>query len=76
MALQGTDLLVVQHAGVVYKLEASALAAYTLGELSPNELPIASGSTLGAIKVGANLNISGDGTLNPKSFNAAVMVCN
>ena len=63
MALQGTDLLVVQHAGVVYKLEADALASYSLSKLSPSDLPVASGTELGAIKVGNNLSISGDGTL-------------
>jgi len=64
MALQGTDLLVVQHAGVVYKLEADALASFALSKLTPADLPIASGTELGAIKVGNNLSVSGDGTLD------------
>ena len=67
MALQGTDLLVVQHAGVVYKLEVDALSSYALSLLSQPggsaNLPIASSTELGAIKIGSNLSISGDGTL-------------
>jgi hypothetical protein len=59
MALQNTDLLVVNRAGTNYKLtyqELQTALAYTL--------PAATASTLGGVKVGANLSIDGTGVLS------------
>jgi hypothetical protein len=61
MALQTGDLFVVNRAGTSYKLDYAALQTalqYTL--------PQADGTTLGGIKVGANLSIATDGTLSAK----------
>ena len=63
MALQNTDLMVVQQGGTVYKVSVDQLSSSVLNNLSPSDLPIASAVELGAIKVGNNLNISGDGVL-------------
>lgn len=59
MALQTTDLFVVNRAGTSYKLDYASLKAalaYTL--------PQASGTVIGGVKVGANLAIAADGTLS------------
>jgi hypothetical protein len=59
MALQSTDLFVVNRAGTSYKVEYNVLKndlTYTL--------PTATGTTLGGVKVGANLAIASDGTLS------------
>lgn len=64
MALQNTDLMVVQQGGKVYKVSVDNVSTKVLENLKPSDLPIASATDLGAIKVGNNLNISGDGTLN------------
>ena len=63
MALQNTDLMVVQQGGTVYKVSVDQVSSTVLNNLSPGDLPIASASELGAIKVGNNLSINGDGVL-------------
>ena len=57
MALQNQDLLVVQQGQTVYKLPVGDLSTQVLGNLDPTDLPIASTSEAGAIKVGNNLTI-------------------
>jgi hypothetical protein len=67
MAVSDTDLLLVQRGTVPYKTTADALASYSNSkiELGLNkDVPIASTTQLGVIKVGANLDIEADGTLN------------
>jgi hypothetical protein len=59
MALQTTDLFVVNRAGTSYKVDYDTIKkdlAYTL--------PTASGSVIGGVKVGSNLAIAADGTLS------------
>jgi hypothetical protein len=67
MAVSDTDLLLVQRGTVPYKTTAEELASYSNNkiELGLNkDVPIASTTQLGVIKVGANLDIEVDGTLN------------
>ena len=65
MAVSDTDLLLVQRGTVPYKTTAADLASYTINNINVDtDLPIASSSQLGVIKVGANLDITGDGTLS------------
>jgi hypothetical protein len=67
MAVSDTDLLLVQRGTVPYKTTADDLASYSNSkiELGLNkDIPIASTTQLGVIKVGANLDIEVDGTLN------------
>lgn len=64
MALQDSDLLVVQQGATVYKMTVGGLATHTRDGISANDLPIAAADALGGIKVGENLNITGDGTLS------------
>ena len=65
MAVSDTDLLLVQRGTVPYKTTATDLASYTINNINVDtDLPIASASQLGVIKVGANLDIEADGTLN------------
>jgi hypothetical protein len=65
MAVSDTDLLLVQRGTVPYKTTAADLASYTINNIDVDtDLPIASASQLGVIKVGANLTIEADGTLN------------
>ena len=65
MAVSDTDLLLVQRGTVPYKTTAADLAAYTIDNLDVNnDIPIASAVQLGVIKVGSNLDITGDGTLS------------
>ena len=65
MAVSDTDLLLVQRGTVPYKTTAADLASYTINNIDVDtDLPIASASQLGVIKVGANLDIEADGTLN------------
>jgi hypothetical protein len=67
MAVSDTDLLLVQRGTVPYKTTADDLASYSNSkiELGLNkDVPIASTTQLGVIKVGANLDIEVDGTLN------------
>ena len=67
MAVSNTDLLLVQRGQVPYKTTAESLATYTNSkiELGTNkDVPIASSSQLGVIKVGTNLDITADGTLS------------
>ena len=58
MAVTNTDLLLVQRGSTPMKAEASALSAYIKGDIAPSDLPIASASELGVIRVGANLSIN------------------
>jgi hypothetical protein len=67
MAVSDTDLLLVQRGTVPYKTTADALASYSNSKIEVGDgkdVPIASSSQLGVIKVGTNLDIQADGTLN------------
>ena len=67
MAVQNDDLLLVQRGTVAYKTTADDLATYTNSTIElgdGKDVPIASASQLGVIKVGSNLDITGDGTLS------------
>ena len=67
MALSDTDLLLVQRGNVPHKTTADQLAKYSNTKIElgdSKDIPIASASQLGVIKVGANLDIEADGTLN------------
>jgi hypothetical protein len=67
MAVSDTDLLLVQRGTVPYKTTAADLASYSNTKIElgdGKDVPIASASQLGVIKVGANLDITGDGTLS------------
>ena len=67
MAVSDTDLLLVQRGTVPYKTTADNLASYSNSKIElgdGKDVPIASASQLGVIKVGANLDIEADGTLN------------
>ena len=67
MAVTNTDLLLVQRGTVAYKTTADELASYTNSNISLGDgadVPIASAVQLGVIKVGSNLDIEADGTLN------------
>jgi hypothetical protein len=67
MAVSDTDLLLVQRGTVPYKTTADDLASYSNSKIEVGDgkdVPIASSSQLGVIKVGANLDIEADGTLN------------
>ena len=67
MAVSDTDLLLVQRGTVPYKVTADSLASYSNSKIEvglDKDVPIASSSQLGVIKVGANLDIEADGTLN------------
>jgi hypothetical protein len=59
MALQGTDLFVVNRAGTSYKVDYN-----TIKNALVYTLPQATGTNLGGVKVGANLAIASDGTLS------------
>ena len=67
MAVSNTDLLLVQRGEVPYKTTAESLATYTNSKIelgTDKDVPIASASQLGVIKVGTNLDIAADGTLS------------
>ena len=67
MALSDTDLLLVQRGNVPHKATADQLAAYSNSKIDlgdSKDVPIASASQLGVIKVGANLEIDAGGTLS------------
>ncbi len=67
MAVSDTDLLLVQRGTVPYKTTADELASYSNSKIEVGlnkDVPIASASQLGVIKVGTNLDIEADGTLN------------
>ena len=67
MAVSDTDLLLVQRGTVPYKTTADELASYSNTKIElgdGKDVPIASASQLGVIKVGTNLDIEADGTLN------------
>jgi hypothetical protein len=64
MALQSTDLLVVQQNQTVYKMTAGSLSQFTRDEIDVADLPIATELTAGVVKIGDNLNVTGDGTLS------------
>ena len=67
MALSDTDLLLVQRGNVPHKATADQIASYTNSKIEvglDKDVPIASASQLGVIKVGTNLDIDADGTLN------------
>ena len=67
MALSDTDLLLVQRGNVPHKATADQLAAYSNSKIElgdSKDVPIASASQLGVIKVGTNLEIDSAGTLS------------
>lgn len=64
MALNDADLFVVQQGNQVYKISAATLSSKVRGDIDPANIPIATETELGAIKVGDNLAITGDGTLS------------
>ena len=67
MALTDTDLLLVQRGNVPHQATADQLASYSNSKIelgTSKDIPIASTSQLGVIKVGTNLDIEADGTLN------------
>ncbi len=65
MALQPTDLFVVQQGAVVKSVDYATLSAGVNSQTQPTDLPIATAATLGAIRVGENLVIdSNTGVLN------------
>ena len=67
MAVTDSDLLLVQRGTTPYKTTAADLASYsnTKIELGDNkDIPIASASQLGVIKVGTNLDIDSSGVLS------------
>ena len=67
MALSDTDLLLIQRDTTPYKVTAVDFAGYSNTKIElgdGKDVPIASASQLGVIKVGANLEITGDGTLS------------
>ena len=67
MAVSDTDLLLVQRGETPFKTTADSLASYanTKIELGDGkDVPIASASQLGVIKVGQNLDIDAGGTLS------------
>ena len=57
MALTNNDLLVVQQGNSVYKLPVGDLSTQVLTNLDPTDLPIATTTTVGGIRVGNNLSI-------------------
>ena len=67
MPIQNTDLLVIQQAGVAYKVSAQTLKTFI-----DTPLTAASAATLGGIKVGTNLAIAADGTLSASITGALV----
>ena len=67
MAVTDTDLLLVQRGETPFKATADQLATYTNSKIevgNDKDIPIASASQLGVIKVGTNLTIDSDGTLS------------
>ena len=67
MAVTDTDLLLVQRGTVAYKTTADKIAEYSNSKINlgdGGDVPIASAVQLGVIKVGSNLDITGDGTLS------------
>jgi len=63
MALTNTDLLLVQRGSTPQKAEASVVASYVKGQVNASDIEIASGSQLGVIRVGNNLQIDANGVL-------------
>ena len=67
MAVSDTDLLLIQRGTVPYKTTAVDFASYSNTKIElgdGKDVPIATASQLGVIKVGANLDITSDGTLS------------
>ena len=67
MPITDTDLLLVQRGSVPFKTTADEVAKYSNNKIqlgTDKDIPIASASQLGVIKVGTNLDIGADGTLN------------
>ena len=66
MAVSNTDLLLVQRGTVPYKTTAEELASYSNTQIElgdGKDVPIASASQLGVVKVGNNLSIDSTGVL-------------
>ena len=67
MAVSDNDLLLVQRGTTPFKTTADELASYSNTKIelgAGKDVPIASASQLGVIKVGTNLDIQADGTLS------------
>lgn len=68
MAVSDTDLLLVQRGNQPYKTDASELSSYVRNQIDVSnpsgDIPVASATQLGVIRVGANLDIDGAGILS------------
>ena len=66
MAVQDSDLLLVQRGTTPFRETASNVQAYVNSEITAGNVlpPIASAAQLGVIRVGANLTIDNDGILD------------
>ena len=67
MSVQNTDLLLVQRGTQPYRETSENLATYINSEITlgtNGDIPITSSSVLGVLKVGNNLNVEADGTVN------------
>ena len=68
MSVQNSDLLLVQRGNVPYRTTAEEISSKIRGEIDVSapgkDIPVASGSQLGIIKVGNNLSIDAAGSLS------------
>ena len=63
--LQDIDLFVVQQGDTVYKVTTDTISKKIRSAIDPvNDVPVATDSTVGVVKPGDNLTVTGDGTLN------------
>ena len=63
--LQDVDLFVVQQGDTVYKVTTDTISKKIRSAIDPvNDVPVATDSTVGVVKPGDNLTVTGDGTLN------------
>ena len=63
--LQDADLFVVQQGATVYKVSTDTISKKIRSSIDPAaDVPVATDSTVGVVKPGDNLTVTGDGTLN------------
>ena len=63
--LQDADLFVVQQGNTVYKVSTDTISKKIRSSIDPvADVPVATDSTVGVVKPGDNLTVTGDGTLN------------
>ena len=63
--LQDIDLFVVQQGDTVYKVTTDTISKKIRSAIDPAaDVPVATDSTVGVVKPGDNLSVTGDGTLN------------